>query len=70
VVDQIDHPRVVEAARSAQMQHDARIEIARAEAHARAQVPKPGGKAKASKGQGRAPAVKGQPRPGKRRQSR
>jgi len=29
-----------------------------------------GGKAKASKGVGRAPAVKGQPRPGKRRQSR
>jgi DNA-binding transcriptional LysR family regulator len=29
-----------------------------------------GGKAKASKGKGRAPAVKGQPRPGKRRQSR
>ena len=32
--------------------------------------PKAGGKAKASKGKGRAPAVKGQPRPGKRRQSR
>lgn len=29
-----------------------------------------GGKARASKGKGRAPAVKGQPRPGKRRQSR
>ncbi|MET0480762.1 MAG: LysR family transcriptional regulator [Mycetocola sp.] len=29
-----------------------------------------GGKAKANKGKGRAPAVKGQPRPGKRRQSR
>lgn len=49
---------------------DARIEIARVDAHARTQVAKPGGKAKASKGQGRAPAVKGQPRPGKRRQSR
>jgi hypothetical protein len=33
-------------------------------------VPKAGGKAKASKGKGRAPAVKGQPRVGKRRQSR
>jgi hypothetical protein len=35
-------------------------------------APKPpaGGKAKASKGKGRAPAVKGQPRVGKRRQSR
>jgi len=29
-----------------------------------------GGKAKASKGKGRAPEVKGQPKPGKRRQSR
>ncbi len=29
-----------------------------------------GGKAKANKGKGRTPAVKGQPRPGKRRQSR
>ncbi|MBG6239344.1 DNA-binding transcriptional LysR family regulator [Mycetocola sp. CAN_C7] len=29
-----------------------------------------GGKARANKGKGRAPAVKGQPRPGKRRQSR
>jgi hypothetical protein len=33
-------------------------------------TPKAGGKAKASKGKGRAPAVKGQPRVGKRRQSR
>ena len=31
---------------------------------------KPGGKAKASKGKGRAPAVKGQPKPGRKRQSR
>jgi DNA-binding transcriptional LysR family regulator len=30
----------------------------------------PGGKAKASKGKGRAPAVKGQPKPGRNRQSR
>jgi len=29
-----------------------------------------GGKAKANKGKGRAPAVKGQPKPGKKRQSR
>ena len=35
-----------------------------------APVPRAGGKAKASKGRGRAPAVKGQPRIGKRRQSR
>ena len=32
--------------------------------------PPAGGKAKANKGKGRAPAVKGQPKPSKRRQSR
>lgn len=37
---------------------------------AAASAAKPGGKAKASKGKGRAPAVKGQPRPGRNRQSR
>lgn len=41
------------------------------EAAKNAPPPKPaGGKAKASKGKGRAPAVKGETRPGKRRQSR
>jgi hypothetical protein len=34
------------------------------------QTPKAGGKAKANKGKGRAPAVKGERKPGKRRQSR
>lgn len=33
-------------------------------------IQKPGGKAKANKGKGRTPDVKGQTRPGKRRQSR
>lgn len=49
---------------------EARTQIARAPARA----PKPkvpaGGKAKASKGKGRAPAVKGQPKPYKKRQGR
>lgn len=36
----------------------------------RAFAPQAGGKAKASKGKGRTPAVKGQPKVGKRRQSR
>lgn len=48
----------------------ARRQLAQAEAAARASAPAPGGKAKASKGKGRAPAVKGERRPGKRRQSR
>lgn len=48
----------------------ARLQIAKADAHAEATAAKPGGKAKASKGKGRAPAVKGERRPGKRRQSR
>jgi hypothetical protein len=36
----------------------------------RANAAAPGGKAKANKGKGRAPAVKGERKPGKRRQSR
>ena len=48
----------------------ARDQVAKADAAAAASAPKPGGKAKASKGKGRTPAVKGQPRVGKRRQSR
>lgn len=51
----------------------ARREIAAVPAAAPAQAPpaqKAGGKAKASKGKGRTPDVKGQIRPGKRRQSR
>ena len=40
-----------------------------AKAAARSAAPA-GGKAKASKGKGRAPAVKGQPKPGRKRQSR
>lgn len=49
---------------------DARRQLAASTAAARASAPAPGGKAKASKGKGRAPAVKGQSKPGKRRQSR
>jgi hypothetical protein len=49
---------------------DARLALAGTGTSATAPGPKTGGKAKASKGKGRAPAVKGQPRPGKRRQSR
>ena len=49
---------------------DARLQLAKSAAAARASAAPPGGKAKASKGKGRAPAVKGAPRVGKRRQSR
>ncbi len=49
---------------------DAQRQLAKSAAAARASAAPPGGKAKASKGKGRAPAVKGQPKPGKRRQSR
>lgn len=47
-----------------------RAERVKSAAAARASAPAPGGKAKASKGKGRAPAVKGERKPGKRRQSR
>jgi DNA-binding transcriptional LysR family regulator len=49
---------------------NARVQLAKSAAAARASVAAPGGKAKASKGKGRTPAVKGAPRVGKRRQSR
>ena len=49
---------------------DAQRQLEKSAAAARASAAAPGGKAKASKGKGRAPAVKGQPKPGKRRQSR
>ncbi|HEV7951478.1 MAG TPA: LysR family transcriptional regulator [Glaciihabitans sp.] len=49
---------------------DAIRQLSKSAAAAKADVPAPGGKAKASKGKGRTPAVKGQPRVGKRRQSR
>ena len=49
---------------------NARTQLAKSAAAARASVAAPGGKAKASKGKGRTPAVKGAPRVGKRRQSR
>jgi len=49
---------------------DAKSQLSRSAAAAKASVAAPGGKAKASKGKGRAPAVKGAPRVGKRRQSR
>ncbi len=48
----------------------ARAEIAAAPAPAAKPVVPAGGKAKASKGKGRAPAVKGQPKPFKKRQGR
>lgn len=48
----------------------ARDEIAAAPAPAEKPVVPAGGKAKASKGKGRAPAVKGQPKPFKKRQGR
>jgi hypothetical protein len=46
-----------------------KLVIERSKAQAAAVLPA-GGKAKASKGKGRAPAVKGERKPGKRRQSR
>lgn len=48
----------------------ARDEIAAAPAPVEKPVVAAGGKAKASKGKGRAPAVKGQPKPFKKRQGR
>lgn len=48
----------------------ARDEIAAAPAPVKKPVAPAGGKAKASKGKGRAPAVKGQPKPFKKRQGR
>jgi hypothetical protein len=48
----------------------AREEIAAAPAPPKKPVVPAGGKAKASKGKGRAPAVKGQPKPYKKRQGR
>lgn len=48
----------------------AKTQLQKSENAARASAAPPGGKAKASKGKGRAPAVKGQPRPGRKRQSR
>ena len=49
---------------------EAKTQIAAAPAPAAKPVVKAGGKAKASKGKGRAPAVKGQPKPYKKRQGR
>lgn len=49
---------------------DAKKEIAAAPAPAAKPVVPAGGKAKASKGKGRTPAVKGQPKPYKKRQGR
>jgi hypothetical protein len=48
----------------------AKEEIAAAPAPAKAPAAPAGGKAKASKGKGRTPAVKGQPKPYKKRQGR
>ena len=49
---------------------DAQRQLKAMAASQRANVAAPGGKAKASKGKGRAPAVKGERKPGKKRQSR
>jgi DNA-binding transcriptional LysR family regulator len=49
---------------------DAQRQLKLMAASQRANVAAPGGKAKANKGKGRAPAVKGERKPGKRRQSR
>ncbi len=49
---------------------EAKRQIAAAPAPAEKPVVPAGGKAKASKGKGRAPAVKGQPKPFKKRQGR
>ncbi|MDY0911093.1 LysR family transcriptional regulator [Microbacterium sp. CFBP9034] len=49
---------------------EAAQQIAAAPAPAPKQIAPAGGKAKASKGKGRAPAVKGQPKPFKKRQGR
>lgn len=49
---------------------DAERQLAKSAAAAQASAAAPGGKAKASKGKGRAPAVKGEKKPGRRRQSR
>lgn len=49
---------------------EARRRVAEAPEPAPKAAPKAGGKAKASKGKGRAPAVKGQPKPYKKRQGR
>jgi DNA-binding transcriptional LysR family regulator len=49
---------------------DAQRQLDKSAKSAAASAAKPGGKAKASKGKGRAPAVKGQPKPGRNRQSR
>ena len=49
---------------------DAQRQLDKSAKSAAASAAKPGGKARASKGKGRAPAVKGQPKPGRTRQSR
>ena len=49
---------------------DAQRQLDKSAQSAAASAAKPGGKATASKGKGRAPAVKGQPKPGRHRQSR
>ena len=49
---------------------DARRQLDKSARSAAAAVAAPGGKAKASKGKGRAPAVKGERKPGRKRQGR
>lgn len=65
-----DAPATLLTEAGAALLADARLELATSVARAKGMGPNTGGKAKASKGQGRAPAVKGQPRAGKKRQSR
>jgi DNA-binding transcriptional LysR family regulator len=69
LIDRSSHDLVVTEAGSAFLA-EARATLAETASPGRAFAPRAGGKAKASKGKGRAPAVKGQPKIGKRRQSR
>jgi DNA-binding transcriptional LysR family regulator len=69
LIDRASHDLVLTDA-GASFLPEARSKLAETAAPGRAFAPQAGGKAKASKGKGRAPAVKGQPKVGKRRQSR
>ncbi|MGO4692380.1 LysR family transcriptional regulator [Glaciibacter sp. 2TAF33] len=69
LIDRTTHDFVLTEAGAAFLV-EARATLAGTARPGRAFAPQAGGKAKASKGKGRAPAVKGQPKVGKRRQSR
>jgi hypothetical protein len=74
---EIGHPLIVRDGKGTRLTKignlflaEAKEELATASAPAKKPVVPAGGKAKASKGKGRAPAVKGQPKPFKKRQGR